>query len=336
MARPVVAITMGDPAGVGPEVVLKALADAAVRRACRPLLVGDLGVLRRVRKGRGFPKLEAWAVGEPIGAGDGAVAVYSLSRLAAAQARPGRPSAACGEAAYRYIKRAAELVLSGVADALATAPINKSVLRLAGYAYPGHTELLAEVTRRRECRMMLLGKRLKVVLVTVHVPLMEVARELTAQKIRVTLEIAHQGLRNYFGIRRPRLAVAALNPHAGEEGIFGLEERKLIVPAVREAAGKGIRVDGPFAADSLFHQAAHGKFDAVICMYHDQGLIPLKLLHFFDAVQLTLGLPIVRTSVDHGTAYDIAGRDQADPTSMREAILLASRLANRQKRGKRP
>lgn len=336
MARPVVAITMGDPAGIGPEVVLKALADPAVRRACRPLVLGDLGVLRRVRKGRRFPKLKSWEAGEPIGAGDSAIAVYLLSWLPAAKARPGRPSAACGEAAYRYIKRGAELVLSGVADALATAPINKSVLQLAGYKYPGHTELLAELTRTRECRMMLLGKRLKVILVTVHLPLMEVARELTSPKIRVTLELAHQGLRNYFGIRRPRLAVAALNPHAGEEGIFGREEKELIIPAIREAARKGIHAAGPFAADSLFHQAVHGEFDAVICMYHDQGLIPLKLLHFTDGVQMTLGLPIIRTSVGHGTAYDIAGRGLADPTSMREAILLATRLANRRSQGRRP
>ena len=333
MSRPIVAITMGDPAGVGPEVVLKALADSAVRRACRPLVLGDLDLLRKIRAGRRrFPKLISWEAGQPIGSGDDGVVVYPLSRLTPTQAQPGRPTAACGEAAYRYIKRSAELVLCGVADAMATAPINKSVLQLAGYRYPGHTELLAELTRTREVRMMLLGKRLRVILVTVHLPLMRVARELTPRRIRVTLELGHRTLRKYFGIRRPRLAVAALNPHGGEEGIFGLEEKKVILPAVKEAAREGICAAGPFPADSLFHRVAQGDFDAVVCMYHDQGLIPLKLLHFFDGAALTLGLPIIRTSVDHGTAYDIAGKDRADPSSMREAILLAARLAARQGR----
>lgn len=333
MASPVVAITMGDPAGVGPEVVLKALAHPSVRRTCRPLVVGDLGLLNQIRKGkRGLPKLCSWETGQSIGEGGGAVPVCSLSRLSPGLARPGQPTAACGEAAYRYIKRGAELVLCGVAGAMATAPINKSVLQLAGYRYPGHTELLAELTRTQEVRMMLLGKRLRVILVTVHLPLMRVARELTRRRIRVTLELGHRALRKYFAIRRPRLAVAALNPHGGEEGIFGLEEKNVILPAVREAAREGICAAGPFAADSLFHRAARGDFDAVVCMYHDQGLIPLKLLHFFDGVQLTLGLPIIRTSVDHGTAYDIAGKDRADPSSMREAILLAARLAARQGR----
>lgn len=331
MARPIVAITMGDPAGVGPEVVLKALAHSSVREACRPLVLGDINVLRRTRKGgRRFPKLISWQAGEPISSADGFVAVYSLSQLTPAEARPGRPSAACGEAAYHYIKRGAELALSGVADAIATAPINKSVLQLAGYSYPGHTELLAELTRTREVRMMLLGKRLKVILVTVHLPLMRVARELTRRRIRVTLELGHRALRKHFGIRRPRLAVAALNPHGGEEGIFGAEERDVILPAVMEATREGVCAMGPFPADSLFHRAVRGEFDAVVCMYHDQGLIPLKLLHFFDGAALTLGLPIIRTSVDHGTAYDIAGKDRADPSSMREAILLAARLAARQ------
>ncbi|MGH9892073.1 MAG: PdxA family dehydrogenase, partial [bacterium] len=184
-------------------------------------------------------------------------------------------------------------------------------------------------TRTRDCRMMLLGERLKVVLVTVHLPFQKVARELDTKRIRITLELTHRGLRQLFGIRRPRIAVAGLNPHAGEDGIFGPEEKRWILPAVRAARKKGIRAEGPFAADSLFHRAARGDYDAVVCMYHDQGLIPLKLLHFFGAVGLTLGLPIIRTSVDHGTAYDIAGKDQADPASMKEAILLAAELAKR-------
>jgi 4-hydroxythreonine-4-phosphate dehydrogenase len=224
--------------------------------------------------------------------------------------------------------------MAGVVDAIATAPLNKKVLQLAGYRYPGHTELLAKLSGTRECRMMLLGDRLKVVLVTVHLPLMRVSRELTTKKIRVTIELADRALRDRFGLARPRLAVAALNPHAGEEEIFGHEEKQIILPAVREARRRGIAVTGPFPADSLFYQAAQGDYDAVVCMYHDQGLIPLKLLHFIGGVALTLGLPFVRTSVDHGTAYDIAGKGKADAASMREAILLAARLARGGRRGR--
>ncbi|OGQ62541.1 MAG: 4-hydroxythreonine-4-phosphate dehydrogenase PdxA [Deltaproteobacteria bacterium RIFCSPLOWO2_12_55_13] len=332
MAKPIVAVTMGDPAGVGPEVILKALAHPAVRKACRPLVLGDWEVLNRTRRGRAhYPKLVLWERGKTISKNTGAIPVLGLSSLSGQQSRPGHPSKACGEAAYRYIKAATELVLTGVADAMATAPISKRVLQLAGHRYPGHTELLAELTHAQEVRMMLMGGGLRVVLVTVHLPLVRVARELTRRRIRVTLELAHRALRKYFGISRPRLAVAAFNPHAGEEGIFGQEEKKVILPAVREAKRRGIQAHGPLPADSLFYQAARGDYDAVVCMYHDQGLIPLKLLHFFGGVALTLGLPIIRTSVDHGTAYDIAGKGRADGTSMREAILLAARLARRKK-----
>ena len=331
MAKPIVAVTMGDPAGVGPEVVLKALAHPAVGRSCRALVFGDWEVLRRTEKKiRSGVKLTLWEQ-RRFWPRTGGVAVHSLSSLSPAECKPGRPSRACGEAVYRYVTEAAKLALAGSVDAIATAPLNKKVLQMAGHRYPGHTELLAELAGVPECRMMLLGSRLKVVLVTVHLPLMRVARELTRRKIRATLELTDQALRRYFGIRSPRLAVAALNPHAGEEEIFGDEERKIILPAVEDARRRGIRALGPLPADSLFYQAARGDYDAVICMYHDQGLIPLKLLHFIGWVALTLGLPFVRTSVDHGTAYDIAGRNKADETSMKEAILLAARLAGKTK-----
>ena len=336
MVKPIVAVTMGDPAGVGPEVVLKALAHPQVRKACHPLILGDWEVLNRIWDGqRRYPELAPWKQGDAVSADAHPVSVYCLSSLSPRQSGPGHPSKACGAAVYRYIRAAAELVAARAADAMATAPISKRVLQLAGYRYPGHTELLAELTRAREVRMMLLGKRLRVVLVTVHLPLVQVARELTRERIRVTVELTHQALRKYFAISRPRLAVAALNPHAGEEGIFGREEKRIILPAVEEAKARGILVKGPFPADSLFYQAVRGDYDAVVCMYHDQGLIPLKLLHFFGGVALTLGLPIIRTSVDHGTAYDIAGKDQADSSSMREAILLAAKLARRKKGGKK-
>jgi 4-hydroxythreonine-4-phosphate dehydrogenase len=199
----------------------------------------------------------------------------------------------------------------------------------SGHDYPGHTELLAELSGNAECRMMLIGAKLRVVPVTGHIRFTKIARSLTRENIQTTVELTHRSLKKFFGISRPRVAIAALNPHGGEAGIFGVEEIDLIAPAVKSARRKGIAAFGPFPADSLFYHAARGDYDAVVCMYHDQGLIPLKLHHFFGGVALTLGLPFIRTSVDHGTAYDIAGSGKADETSMKEAILLAARLARR-------
>jgi 4-phospho-D-threonate 3-dehydrogenase / 4-phospho-D-erythronate 3-dehydrogenase len=330
-AKPIVAVTMGDPAGIGPEVVLKALTEPAIKRSCRPLILGDWEVLERAS--RAYPrsaKLIRWTQGTPLlpmlnnGAG---FVVCPLSSLTPAESRPGTPSRAGGHAAFRYITVAAKLALTGLADAIATAPISKSILIDAGYNYPGHTELLAELSRTPQCRMMLVGRKLRVVPVTGHLAYRKVPGALSVDSIQTTIDLVDRSLRNFFDIRRPRIAVAALNPHGGENGIFGREEIKVIRPAVRAAATRGISVAGPFPADSLFHQAALGDYDAVVCMYHDQGLIPLKLHHFYGGVAVTLGPPFVRTSVDHGTAYDIAGRGTADASSMREAILLAARLA---------
>jgi 4-hydroxythreonine-4-phosphate dehydrogenase len=328
--KPIVAITMGDPAGIGPEVILKALADPAIKRACNPLILGDWGVLQRAARGRARQgRLVCWRPGQPVlpllNGADGFV-VCPLSELNPAEARPGKPSRAGGHAAYRYIVVAARLVLSQVADAMATAPISKSILIDAGYNYPGHTELLAELSRTPECRMMLIGRKLRVVPVTGHIGLGKVSRRLTHERVHITLELTARGLRQFFKIPKPRIAVAALNPHGGEEGIFGGEEKNVIAPAVRSAMRSGIDARGPFPADSLFHQAVRGDYDAVVCMYHDQALIPLKLHHFFGGVAVTLGPPFIRTSVDHGTAYDIAGKNKADESSMKEAILLAASL----------
>ena len=324
MSKPVVAVTTGDPSGIGLEVVVKAARDRAVRRACRLVIVGDEPSLERARAPR-------WPLREPgpASGNDVPVLVESVTRLGLAASRPGRPTRRGGEASYRYILRAVELIQTGAADAMATAPISKKTLNDAGHAYPGHTELLADLTGTREVRMMLYGARLKVVLVTVHLPLTEVAAALTRKRVRATIELTHRALREWFGVAEPRLAVAALNPHGGEDGMFGQEERRVIRPAVRDCARRGIAVAGPVPADSLFHRAAHGEYDAVVCMYHDQGLGPFKLLHFTDGVNLTLGLPLVRTSVDHGTAYDIAGKGVADSRSMKQAILLAAELARR-------
>jgi len=334
--KPIVAVTMGDPAGVGPEVILKALRDPGVRRVCHPLILGDWGVLQRAGRGtQKAPAMICWEHGQPLlplfRRGRGFV-VCPLSNLKARESRPGLPSRAGGHAAYRYICVAAKLALSNVADAIATAPISKSILMDAGYNYPGHTELLAELSRTPECRMMLIGKRLRVVPVTGHISFTQVARSLTRGGISVTLELVDRNLRQFFGIPKPRIAVAALNPHGGEEGIFGNEEINIIAPAVESAKRKGIHARGPFPADSLFHHAVKGEYDAVVCMYHDQALIPLKLHHFFGGVAFTLGPPFIRTSVDHGTAYDIAGKGKADESSMKEAILLAAALARSVKR----
>jgi 4-hydroxythreonine-4-phosphate dehydrogenase len=331
--KPIIAITMGDPAGIGPEIVLKALSHPIVKRVSRPLILGDWGVLQRARRKRDMPRLICWEQGQqllPLLEHPQAFVVCSLSSLSPQESRPGVSSKAGGRSVYRYIRVAAKLALSKVADAVATAPISKSSLIGAGYDYPGHTELLAELSGTSECRMMLIGAKLRVVPVTGHIRFTEVARRLNPGNIQTTLELTQRALQEFFGIMRPRIAVAALNPHGGEEGIFGDEEIDTIAPAVKATRRRGISAHGPLPADSLFHHAARGAYDAVVCMYHDQALIPLKLHHFFGGVALTLGPPFIRTSVDHGTAYDIAGRGKADETSMKEAILLAAQLARRQ------
>ena len=314
---------MGDPAGIGPEIAIEAVRDPAVVKKCRVLIIGDRTALERTNRGKlRFP---VWDADTFPASGD--VWLHPLTALSDRACLPGRSSKACGKACYLYIRRAVELIQTGVVDAMATAPISKKNLQQAGYVYPGHTELLAELTGTPEVRMMLWGRRLRVVLVTVHLPLAEVMGALTRRSIRLTVEMTHRSLVEWFGISAPRLAVAALNPHGGEDGIFGREETQVIRPAVQDCRRKGLDVTGPVPSDSLFHHAVGGRYDAVVCMYHDQGLGPFKLLHFSNGVNLTLGLPIVRTSVDHGTAYDIAGKGIADSTSMKEAILLAARLA---------
>ncbi|MSP39556.1 MAG: 4-hydroxythreonine-4-phosphate dehydrogenase PdxA [Deltaproteobacteria bacterium] len=327
---------MGDPVGIGPEIIIKALADPAIRKAARLLILGDWGVLQRARKNNS-PELICWQPGQrllPLLNQSHAIVVCSLSALSAKESRPAKPTKAAGHAAFSYIRVAAKLALSQVADAIATAPISKHSLIDAGYNYPGHTELFAELSATAECRMMLIGDKLRVVPVTGHIAFAKVPRSLNRENIQSTLELTQRSLKNYFAIARPRIAVAALNPHGGEQGIFGDEEIEIITPAINAARKKGVGAFGPYPADSLFYHAARGDYDAVVCMYHDQGLIPLKLHHFYGGVALTLGPPFIRTSVDHGTAYDIAGKGKADETSMTQAILLAARLA-RQRGGRR-
>lgn len=328
MDKPLIAITMGDPAGVGPEIIVRALSAPDISNICRPLVLGDRGAMERAIAVTGVPLRLKTANGftQMDAAENGIIELLPLSTLSPDEMAYGRPGVAAGEAVYRYIAEAVRLCVSGEVAAMATAPISKELLNRAGYHYPGHTELLAELTGTAEYVMMLAGDRLRVTLVTIHEALKDVPNLLTIDRVLTTIRITHQDLNRYFR-GNPRIAVLALNPHCGEGGLFGDEEERIIGPAVRAAQDKGIDVVGPLSADTLFHFAAQGRYDAVVCMYHDQGLIPLKLMHFDDGVNVTLGLPIIRTSVDHGTAYNLAGTGAASARSMTAAIRMAAEMA---------
>ena len=332
-ARVPVAISMGDPAGIGPEVALKAIASPGIRRTVDAILVGDAGVWRATARRLGLPLHPVYG-GGPVRRGSTRCVV--TSELPASARRPGPPArrrdaARCGDAAYRAILAAVGLVRDGAAAALVTAPISKAHLAAAGHDFPGHTELLAHLCGDVPVRMLMVGSRLRVVLVTTHLPLAAVSRRLTRDMVLQTITLTAHALRIWFGMSSPRIAVTGLNPHAGEGGLFGTEDTRVILPAVGAARRRGVDATGPLAADGVFAHAAGGAYDAVVCMYHDQGLAPFKLLHFADGVNLTLGLPFVRTSPDHGTAFDIAGTGRADARSMIAALRLAATLAPQRK-----
>jgi len=327
MAKPIIAITMGDPTGVGPEIIAQALTDPHLMRICTPLVMGDRQAMERGISVSGANlRLETVDGLPPKFPDTGAVYLREISELTSADLVYGKPTAASGDAMYRYILAAAGLCMGGSAAAMATAPISKEALNRGGHHYPGHTELLAELTGTAEFVMMLAGVRLRVALVTIHEPLSAVPRLLTCDRVLSTIRVTHQDVGRYFK-PCPKIAVAALNPHCGEAGLFGDEDERIIRPAVEAARAAGIDAVGPLSADTLFHFAVRGDYDAVVCMYHDQGLIPLKLLHFDDGVNITLGLPIIRTSVDHGTAYDLAGSGRANAASMSAAIRMAAGMA---------
>ena len=324
---PRIGITMGDPTGVGPEIIVKVLSDKSTFRFCRPIVVGDTHALQRAIQllNSTLKVNEMKKIGEEEYR-HGTLNLLNLSQLEEGEMRYGNPTPSCGRAMVRYIEETVKLIVSQELDAITTAPISKKALSDAGYSYPGHTEFLAELTGCKEYVMMLAGKKLKVTLATIHCGLKEVFRLLTTEKILTTIRITHEALVEYFGEKNPTIAVAALNPHAGESGLFGKEEEEIILPAVQQAREFGIEVKGPLPPDTLFFHAARGAYTAVVSMYHDQGLIPLKLLHFEDAVNITLGLPIIRTSVDHGTAYDIAGTGKANASSLMNALKLAAKM----------
>lgn len=322
--RPLIGITMGDPVGIGPEIIVKAFQEHALHERCRPLVVGDADWLTAVNHQLGNP-LRIHCISSPVSGRFewGGMDVLPVSQLDISRISWGNPTIETGRAMIGYIKKAVDLSVSGEVAAMVTAPINKKAMEQAGFGFPGHTELLAERTGTRRVVMMLAGSRLRVVLATIHIALSEVPDRLSIGGIVETITITARALRERFGMPAPRLAVAGLNPHAGEAGMFGDEETRLIAPAISQARNSGFDVTGPFPPDTVFYHAAAGRYDAVVCMYHDQGLIPFKLLHFEDGVNTTLGLPIIRTSVDHGTAYDIAGTGQADARSLTAAIDMA-------------
>lgn len=302
---------MGDPAGIGPEVALRAA--ARVRREADVVWVGDAGVLAETARKLGLAAPRR---------------VDEISALGAKDRRPGRPTRAGAAAAHAAILRGVELVVAGEASGIVTAPVSKKAIQDLGHEFPGHTETIAALAGGAEVRMMMWGPRLRVVLVTTHVPYASVPAALSVERVVRTAEIAADGLRRRFGIRRPRLALAGLNPHAGEGGAFGDDEIRVLEPAVMRATKAGLRLSGPHPGDTVFHLAVEGAFDAVIALYHDQGLAPFKVLHFRDGVNVTLGLPFPRTSPDHGTAFGIAGRGCADDASMTAALRLAARMAS--------
>lgn len=324
-------ITMGDPTGIGPEIIIKACLSGELDDLRSPLLIaGDAGVLLRAARIFGVDALVG--AGEnpqevKLSLGQKSLQVQALSALAADELIYGAPDRACGTAVLAYIEWACAACLDGRAAGMVTAPISKASIRSAGSPFPGHTELLAARCGISKEVMMLAGDRLKVALVTTHHPYVDIPGLLTTDEILATIRVTNDALRRHFGLENPRLAVLALNPHAGEGGQFGDEERTIIAPAIAAAQAEGIAASGPHSADTLFYFAVQGAYDAVICMYHDQGLIPLKLLHFDDGVNVTLGLPIIRTSVDHGTAYDLAGSGRASAASLVAAIRMAESMA---------
>lgn len=326
---PRIGITMGDPAGIGPEVVLKAVAEDEIRSLCVPVIVGDAQLLAHtarkldlqcgydiVRRGEPLPE----HLSEPI--------IFHLDNVGG-YIEPGIESGAAGKAAAGYIEAAVELCASGSIDAIATAPINKRALFLGGYSFPGHTEFLAHLTGAEEYAMALVAANLRTVLLSTHVPLAEAIRLVERDRLVRVINLTHRELKRW-GIERPRIAVAALNPHGAEGGLFGVEEASEMIPAIESCRGvDDLNVHGPFSADTVFLRASRGEFDAVVACYHDQAMIPVKCLSFGEAVNVTLGLPFIRTSVDHGTAFDIAGKGLAEHSSMMAAIKLAVDLSTR-------
>lgn len=339
---------MGDPGGIGPEIIVRALNSPEVKNLCIPVVIGDASVieeslklcrsplsLRIIRspeeaiRNKGLINIINVISPHPLFPHSGGFAEakqkWGNEKSKVETFKKNKPTAEGGRACVSYIRKAAEFALSEQIDGMVTAPISKEALKMAGLKWPGHTEMLADLTKSKDYAMMLVGGPLRVILVTIHTALKNVPDMITKQKVVKTIRFAQRSC-DMLRIRKPRIAVAGLNPHAGEAGIFGDEEIKQIIPAIKAAAKEGIPVSGPYPPDTIFHKAYKGEIDIIVCMYHDQGLIPLKMIAFDKGVNVTVGLPFIRTSPDHGTAYDIAWKGVADPSSMIEAIKLAAKL----------
>jgi len=331
---PRIGITMGDPAGIGPEVVLKAVAEEEVRRACIPVIIGDAQLLAHTARTLDLQSgYDIARADEPFPEHSEPV-IYHLDNISGF-IEPGIESGAAGKAAGGYIEAAVELCAAGSIDAVATAPINKRALFLGGYSFPGHTEFFAHLTGAEDYAMAFVASNLRIVLLSTHVPLSEAIRLVEKDRIVRRVNLTNRELQRW-GIERPRIAMAALNPHGAEGGLFGVEEASEIMPAIDSCRRDEINVQGPFSADTVFLRASRGEFDGVIACYHDQAMIPVKCLSFGEAVNVTLGLPFIRTSVDHGTAFDIAGKGLAEHSSMVAAIKLAAELSTRAGESCRP
>ncbi len=328
--KPRIAVTMGDPAGVGPEICLRLLANAEVMQTCTPIVFGDAALLARCARQAGLPPpkriLSQFDWHDQV-AGLDEGAVLDLAALQTEGFQPGVVSAATGSAAYRYIEKSIEAALAGDVDAVSTAPMNKEALKAAGHDYPGHTEIFADKTGSNRWCMMQYSDEITCTFITVHCGYAEVPKLLTVERILEVIELTYEGLKRIRG-KTPKIVVLGLNPHAGENGLFGnREEETLVIPAMEAARAKGIVCEGPIPPDTAFLPARRKATDAFVCLYHDQGHIPVKALAFDSAVNTTLGLPVIRTSVDHGTACDIAWQGKANPSSLFHAVDLATKMA---------
>jgi len=324
MKKKILAVTMGDPGGIGAEIIVRAVASPSVRKCCIPVIIGDAGVMQEaVALLRLSTAIKTVDSPEEIKSIQNTIHVIDMKSIPGIKKR--MPTSEGGAACARFIRKAVELAAEKKVDGVVTAPISKEAMKMAGLPWPGHTEMLAELTGTKDYAMMLAGGPLRVILVTIHTAISQVPALITKQRVLKTIRLAEKACR-MLNIKKPRIAVAGLNPHAGEAGMFGDEEINAIIPAIRAAVKEGIPVSGPWPPDTVFHKAYAGELDMVVCMYHDQGLIPLKMIAFDTGVNVTVGLPFVRPSPDHGTAYDIAWKGVANPSSMIEAIKVASQL----------
>ena len=323
-ASPIIALTQGDPAGIGPEIIVKAFQDGALSTETKVLVIGDLQILKKKTK-QIAPEIQVHSVNSPREGlyQPGTIDIIDLNNVSE-NLRMGQASSEGGKASYEAINKAVTLALKDEVDAITTCPINKKSLHLAGHLFPGHTELLGQLTNSKEPTLMMESNSMRVVLVTTHLPLDQVKSQISKEKVLQTIRTTHDWLKKYV-TEIPRVSVVGLNPHCGDGGIFGKEETEFILPALKLAQKEGIQVSGPYPADALFARGVSDKYDAVICMYHDQGMIPVKMNGM--GVNITLGLPILRTSVDHGTAYDIVGENKASADNLKLALKTAGRLS---------